>query len=619
VLNLFLHFIFYTLATIVPLSYGIIIKNIFLKNNNIEYNIGTLGFLGLFFLLFINLFFHNFLAINSFIIFFVLTIGIIIFLHQINEIRIYFSKIHIFVFLLIYPISIIFFLDEDFNYYYLPYLTYLQSTKIVFGLVNLNDALVSSQNTLYDIYVFFGIKDFIDKTYSIPGASFLFFFINILICQIKKFSIKEKIFFTFVLIISIVTFDKLRDIGAAIPAQLLMIICLLQVFMMLNSKIHINNLVLILFFFHFSFLLRINSIIIFPFIVLLIIYFYSDLFYLIKKFKLFISFNVLVFLLFLLKNLIISGCIIYPVYYSCFDKTLKWSASVDKSVIKLASYQSFSKGWMYYAREKLDISDKYIWKNIKEKKFKSVEEYSKTSIFFWLRYWFKDHDYKRILNLFLLNFIIFLIAYFSNYKNRRSFSHIFSQRSFLFDMKYILFFTSSLLSIFFWLIVSPQSRYGGFAIFIIFFSLFFQFLVITTINLKKINFNIFYILIFFAFSYSFSINLIRVNQDFFINKENTKFFPWPNYIQTFENVDYKTEIINDSKIYIRNKTKKLYNGDINSSEKYFLLCGDIPFPCMPKRNRICVDRIEVKNSYMYIYHNFDNNKCQDLFNSNMVF
>ena len=187
-----------------------------------------------------------------------LIIGVIIFLHQINEIRIYFSKIHIFVFLLIYPISIVFFLDEDFNYYYLPYLTYLQSTKIFFGLVNLNDALVSSQNTLYDIYVFFGIKDFIDKTYSIPGASFLFFFINILICQIKTFSIKEKIFLAFVLIISVVTFDKLRNIGAAIPAQFLMIICVLQIFMILNSKIHINNLVLIIFFFHFSFLLRIK-------------------------------------------------------------------------------------------------------------------------------------------------------------------------------------------------------------------------------------------------------------------------------------------------------------------------------------------------------------------------
>ena len=175
VLSLFLHFVFYTIATIVPLSYGLIIKNIFLKKNNIEYDIGTLGFLGLFFLLFINLFFHNFIAINSFITLLVLTIGVIIFLYKINEIRIYFSKIHILVFLLIYPISIIFFLDEDFNYYYLPYLTYLQSTKVVFGLVNLNDALVSSQNTLYDIYVFFGIKDFIERTYSIPGASFYFF------------------------------------------------------------------------------------------------------------------------------------------------------------------------------------------------------------------------------------------------------------------------------------------------------------------------------------------------------------------------------------------------------------------------------------------------------------
>ena len=109
VLSLFLHFVFYTIATIVPLGYGLIIKNIFLKKNNIEYDIGTLGFLGLFFLLFINLFFHNFIAINSFITLLVLTIGVIIFLYKINEIRIFFSKIHILVFLLIYPISIIFF------------------------------------------------------------------------------------------------------------------------------------------------------------------------------------------------------------------------------------------------------------------------------------------------------------------------------------------------------------------------------------------------------------------------------------------------------------------------------------------------------------------------------
>ena len=182
-----------------------------------------------------------------------------------------------------------------------------------------------------------------------------------------------------------------------------------------------------------------------------------------------------------------------------------------------------------------------------------------------------------------------------------------------------MFFTSSILSILFWLKFSPQSRYGGFAIFIIFSSLFFHYLTITTINFKKINFNIFYILLFVASSYFFSINLIRINQDFFVKKENTNIFPWPNYIKTFKNIDYITENINHSKINIRIKTNKLYNGDINSNEKYFLLCGNIPFPCMPERNRICVDRIEVKNSYMYIYHNFDNNNCKELFNNNMHF
>ena len=31
------------------------------------------------------------------------------------------------------------------------------------------------------------------------------------------------------------------------------------------------------------------------------------------------------------------------------------------------------------------------------------------------------------------------------------------------------------------------------------------------------------------------------------------------------------------------------------------------------------DRIEVKNKYMYIHHNFNNDNCKELFNNNMVF
>ena len=86
-----------------------------------------------------------------------------------------------------------------------------------------------------------------------------------------------------------------------------------------------------------------------------------------------------------------------------------------------------------------------------------------------------------------------------------------------------------------------------------------------------------------------------------------------------ENTDYLTEMFWDTKINLRIKTDKLYLGNINSNDKYFLLCGSIPFPCMLERNKICVKDIIIKNNYMFVYHNYKEKKCRKLFQNNMVF
>ena len=614
-----MHFIFYVLTIIVPLGYGILLRKILIRKNSIVFDIGTIGFFGFFLLLFLSLLFHYFITIGYYFSSIILIIGIILFFININEIKLLFTKINIVVLLLIYPLSIIFYLDEDFNYYYLPYLTYLESSKIIFGLVNLNDALVSSQNTLYDMFVFFKLPYLVEKGYSIVGVSFLFFFLSFLFSQIKKNSIQENIFLFFVIIISVSTFDKLRDIGASVPSQLLMIISLVLIFMIINSKIHVQNIILALFYFLFAFLLRVNAIIILPFIFLVLIIYYKYLYDLFLRFKLFISFNFLIFSLFIIKNLIISGCIVYPIYYSCFEKNFTWAASVDKSITKIAVFQAFSKGWMYYARDNLGISDKYVWKNINDDSLKSVEEYAKSSMFFWSKYWFKDHDYKRIINLFLIGLSIFLIVFFANYKIRLLFKYSNYKKNLLSNKFNLFFFIAAILSVFLWYKISPQTRYGGFSIFIILSSFVFSQFINKTIYVNKINFTIFHILIFLAFTYSFSKNVIRINQDYFIKSENITYFPWPNYVEVNENTDYLTEMFWDTKINLRIKTDKLYLGNINSNDKYFLLCGSIPFPCMLERNKVCVKDIIIKNNYMFVYHNYKEKKCRKLFQNNMVF
>ena len=186
-LGLFLHLLIYIIAIIVPLGYGVLFHNIFFnKNNSIFGDVGSLGFLGFYFLFFISLSFHFFIPLNDVFCLAILAIGLLAFVYNSKFIKSIFSKYYIAILLILYPLSIIFYPNEDFNHYYLPYLTFIETSKIAFGLVNLNDGLAFTQNSLYDMYVFFKISSIIENSYSIPGISFYFFFACFLISQFKK-------------------------------------------------------------------------------------------------------------------------------------------------------------------------------------------------------------------------------------------------------------------------------------------------------------------------------------------------------------------------------------------------------------------------------------------------
>ena len=58
---------------------------------------------------------------------------------------------------------------------------------------------------------------------------------------------------------------------------------------------------------------------------------------------------------------------------------------------------SFSRGWMFYAKEKTKTKDKFIFNPINN--VSSHKEYLKKSPKKWAKYWIKDPDTIRILNL----------------------------------------------------------------------------------------------------------------------------------------------------------------------------------------------------------------------------
>ena len=116
----------------------------------------------------------------------------------------------------------------------------------------------------------------------------------------------------------------------------------------------------------------------------------------------------LIISLFIVKNIIQSGCIVYPIHNTCFTK-LTWSIDQKIVIQKNKKLQADSKGWSFYAKDHFNIKNKFVWKNLKGDNFFTYSQYANITPIFWLKYWMKDPNYKKIINLFALITIIYLL------------------------------------------------------------------------------------------------------------------------------------------------------------------------------------------------------------------
>lgn len=131
----------------------------------------------------------------------------------------------------------------------------------------------------------------------------------------------------------------------------------------------------------------------FVFLFPIIIYFYNKIYLNYKKtFKLFFSFSTFFLFLWCLKNIFISGCLIYPIHQTCI-KELKWTANIENIKIDAQAGEAWSKGWP------------------QNKKKLEVEEFN--SNFNWFKAWLSVHGkYVRKTLFPYLFFIILLNIYF---------------------------------------------------------------------------------------------------------------------------------------------------------------------------------------------------------------
>lgn len=602
ILDIIIFLSYLLFATISVFGYGLIFTNYFIKDN--KDNIGLIGILGFFILFSISIFIHFFINLSQFLNFILLLTGFIIGILNIKL----FQNIKEFKFHFI-AISVIFVLSAfssityaDYEWYHLPYVNYLNNFKIIFGLVNISNNYAYGHGWL-DILGMFNLPIIGTKGLTALPIIFYFYFIIFFLHEYYKSKIIYlKIISIFIILVSILIFNRLKDFGADIQPTFtlfILIFFIIKFFLYNNDK---NILKFIILFFFYSCILRIGSIIILPvfliFFTLNIKSYYQEILF--KNIKLYI-FLILFFILFLSKNFITTGCFFYPIPFTCFDNnSIVWASPSENVKERYEFLSAISKRWQFYSIKEGGLENRYqYYDQILNKTIMSPAEYNSKKIF-WIKYFLYDHDYKRFINIFIL-ILIFSSAIF--YISKKNNNNNFYNNQARLGIKLILL--GIFLSILFWFFSSPQMRYGGYSVISSFFIIISAgYLGNYNIESKKLsNFSNIFLsiaLIFFAFK--------NVNSSIsdLINNRFTN-FPWPNISNKIENVDYYSKNYNNIKINFITKND-------NSNPGSPRICGNLSMPCLSAGREICISELNTKNKYIFIKNN--NKQCLQQFKEN---
>ena len=429
-------------------------------NNNII-NLSSDLIYGLILISFITLVINFFFPLNIVINSLILILPLLIFF---KNLKIYFSYIFlkfvilnsIIIFLLIAKSNVY---RPDAMLYHLPYTSILNEEKIIFGLSNLHFrfahiSIIQYFSAFFNNFIF-GSKGITFSIAIIASAvitNFLGHSINYL--KVKKFDFHFFYIF-FILIFIAYKMNRYGEYGNDAPTHFLFFFLISEIIQSFNSKkayFNANNFILSVF-------IILNKItmafaIFLPFIFLK----KKDLF---KVFVIPKSYFAIIFLsLWVFKNIIISGCAIYPVSQLCFQN-LEWS-NINQTKNVSQENEAWTKAWPDF-------------KNINNI---SQIEYSKN--FNWINTWSNTH-LKKIINILLpyfslLLFIYLLICFKFKEKN--------TTHDNIHHKKYLLLLILMVLFSIAWFLKVPVYRYG-YSYFVSFFALGFAYLCTLNNFIKK--------------------------------------------------------------------------------------------------------------------------------------
>ena len=375
----------------------------------------------------------------------------------------------------------------DAGLYHLPYISLLNENKIILGISNIHSRFAHISVLQYLSALNYNLL-FLENGISIPLASivsffYIYFFNDILRVVTKKDEITySKIFSLFITIYISYKINRYSGFGNDAIAHL-SFFYLISYFIKSNlENIDLRKLTII------SVFIFINK----PMLGLV---FFIPLFVIItnkdNRIKMLLlttfSFPTLFLFLWLLKNIFISGCMIYPLKMTCID-SLEWTNSSKIAEDKMIG-SAWSKAWP-------DRLDKKI----------SMSEYNKN--FNWIKSWSKTH-LKHIIKivtpfLFIVVLITFYFKFHSNNTNEDD------NKNFRLKINFLIIFCLFGLICFF--MIFPIYRYGySYLITIIC-------LVAIYFNKKKItsikNINVFKVFFVLCILVIITKQFIKINNDY---------------------------------------------------------------------------------------------------------
>lgn len=324
----------------------------------------------------------------------------------------------------------------DAGLYHLPYISILNENKIIVGLANLHFRF---GHTSILQYLEAGFNNFIfnEKGILIPKTILFFSICFYFLRQFKLNLESNKPFFS--IISFLIFFQILYDMnrysyhGNDVPAHL--IIYFISYYFLKNKISCFKNFFLISLFCLFAFQIKTTSILMLflPIGILLL----NKKFYFLFKYK-----NIIIVLFALswfLKNLLISGCFIFPIKHSCLNN-LYWNSSLlpsENDVYKVSEEnEAWAKAWPNRDDKSLSYYD-YIQSN-------------------WIKVWLKSHGkdvlIKKTFPLILIIFIIYIYLRVK-IKNKNRIKLIFKKNIVLFSILFLGFVM--------WFWKFPTYRYGS--------------------------------------------------------------------------------------------------------------------------------------------------------------